>query len=317
VRRALAVLLVGVAGLAACASPPPRAEPQASPPPTLVSDAPPAAETGGFDGARAFAHVEKLVAIGPRPPASDGIRRAQEYIRSRLRSYGCAVEDDDFTASTPRGRIPMKNLIAKIPGQSPPMVLLLSHYDTWSGVPGFVGANDGGSSTALLLELGRQLCGSKRKLTLWLVFTDGEEAYVEWSGADGTYGSRNLAAKMALSGELKRVRAVIVADLIGDKNLRVRREENSTRWLTDLVWKTAKRLGYAEHFLDEDTSIEDDHIPFLRRGVPAVDIIDLDYPHWHTAQDTLDKVSARSIAVVGHVILEVLGELEKAEVKRP
>lgn len=272
--------------------------------------APPPASTAGFDGQRAFAHVAQLVAMGPRTPGSHGIRRAQDYIREQLKSSGCAVEEDDFTASAPAERVPMKNIVAKIPGASANVVLFLTHYDT-KRLPDFVGANDGGSSTGLLLEIARLLCGKPRGVNLWIGFLDGEEAFVEWSETDGTYGSRQLAAKLSLSGELKRVKAVVLADLIGDTELNIRRESNSTRWLTDLVWETAARLGYQKHFLPETTAIEDDHIPFLRRGVPAVDIIDLDYAHWHVPGDTLDKVSPRSLAIVGHVLLETLPALEK------
>ncbi len=289
-----------------------RAEPQSpkpQPAALAAADSLRPEATGGFDGSKAFAHVEKLLAIGPRPPASEGIHRAQEYVHGQLQGFGCPVEEDDFHASTPIGQVAMKNILAKIPGQSSKSVLLLTHYDT-KLLPNFVGANDGGSSTGLMLEMARQLCGRSHPLTIWIAFLDGEEAYGEWSDTDSTYGSRQLAAKLAVAGELKRIGAVILADLIGDRDLDIRRDSNSTPWLTDLVWATAARLGYGKEFLRAATAIEDDHIPFLHRGVPAVDIIDLDYAYWHTPQDTLDKISPRSLAIVGHVILETLAELE-------
>ncbi len=272
--------------------------------------APPADTTGGFDGQKAYQHVGRLVAIGPRSPGTDGIRRAQEYIQSQLREFGCTLEEDDFRASTPLGPVAMKNIVAKTPGRSPNIVLLTTHYDTLR-MAGFVGANDGGSSTGLMLEMARLLCARKSALTVWIAFLDGEEAFVQWSETDSTYGSRQLAAKLTLSGELKRVQAVMLADLIGDRNLRIKRESNSTRWLTDLVWSTAARLGYDRIFLSAETTIEDDHIPFLRRKIPAVDVIQLEIPYWHTTGDTLDKISPRSLATVGHVFLESLSELEK------
>jgi len=272
--------------------------------------APPPEATGGFDGRRAYEYVARLVAIGPRPPGSDGIRRAQEYIRGQLQSFGCQAEEDNFHASTPIGPVPMKNIVAKIPGTSPSIVLLTTHYDT-KRLENFVGANDGGSSTGLMLELARVLCGRKNALTVWIAFFDGEEAFVEWSAADGTFGSRQMAAKLATSGQLRRIKAMMLADLIGDRNLKIKRESNSTRWLTDLVWAAATRLGYQDIFVSEETSIEDDHVPFLRRNVPAVDVIDLDEPYWHTSGDTLDKISPRSLAIVGHVFLASLAELEK------
>jgi len=298
-----------------CRAEPQKAEPAPAGPPAasqaaLKTDAPPAQTTGGFDGGKAYAHVERLVAIGPRPPGSDGIRRAQEYIRNELRSSGCPLEEDDFHASTPTGSVAMRNIVAKIPGTSPSVVLLATHYDTVR-LENFVGANDGGSSTGLMLELARLLCARKNRLTVWIAFFDGEEAFQEWSATDGTYGSRQMAAKLATSGELKRIKAMLLADLIGDRNLRIKRESNSTRWLTDLVWSTAARLGYANIFVGEETLIGDDHLPFLRRKVLAADVIDLDAPYWHTAGDTLDKISPRSLAIVGHVFLESLAELEK------
>lgn len=310
-RSSIAALLLLCALSAGCASGTEKAAP--APPmqaAAVASDALPAESTGGFDGARAFAHVEKLVAIGQRQSGSPGIRLAQDYIRTQLKSFGCSVEEDHFESSTPVGRIPMQNIVAKIPGASPNVVLLLTHYDT-KRQPNFVGANDGGSSTGLMLEMARQLCGKKRNVSVWIAFLDGEEALVEWSDLDSTYGSRQMAAKLAVANELKSVKAVILADMIGDRDLALKRESQSTTWLTDMVWKTAKRLGYEKHFLSETQSIEDDHIPFLKRGVPAVDLIDYDYPPWHTPGDTLDKVSARSLGVVGHVILESVKELEK------
>jgi glutaminyl-peptide cyclotransferase len=291
----------------------PAATASAASPQSAAPAAPPASETGGFDGAKAYEHVAKLVAIGPRPAASAGIQRAQEYIRTQLQSYGCAIEEDAFHASTPIGEVPMKNIVAKAPGEGRGIILLLSHYDTLRK-EGFVGAVDGGSSTGLLLEMARLMCKKKQPLAVWMAFLDGEEAFVDWfKDNDNTYGSRELAARLAVSGELKRVRAVILADMIGPKDLKIRRESNSTPWLTNLVWKTAARLGYQDVFVSQEVTIEDDHLPFLHRGIPAVDLIDFadiqDY--WHTPEDRLDKVSPKSLAIVGHVILETVGELEQ------
>lgn len=285
--------------------------------------APPAAQTGGFDGAAAYAQVAKLVSFGPHPPGSEAIRATQSYIRAQLAGFGCAVDADDFHAETPIGSFAMQNIVAKSPGTGPGIILLLTHYDTLR-LDGFVGAEDAGSSTGLMLEMARNLCRApKRESAVWIAFLDGEEAQVvqngvaQWSDTDSVYGSRELAARMAVSGELKRIRAVILADMIGQYNLHIPPEQSSTKWLKDLVWSTAARLGYKQIFLpSETTPISDDHDPFLRRGVPAVDIIDFqDYSQpggpWHTRQDTLDKVSPRSLAIVGHVILESVSELQK------
>lgn len=276
--------------------------------------APPASQTGGFDGAKAYEHVAQLVAIGPRPPASEGIHRAQDYIRSQLKGFGCQIDEDDFHAQTPVGSVAMKNIIAKSAGTGQGFILLLTHYDTLSSVPNFVGAEDSGSSTGLMLEMARLLCAKKDANAVWIAFLDGEEAFVDWhTNNDNTYGSRELAARLALSGELKRVKAAILADMIGQTNLKIERETNSTKWLTDLIWNTAARLGYKDIFVSQEQTIDDDHQPFLERGVAAVDLIDYNgfQLYWHTTQDTLDKVSPRSLAIVGHVVLGSVAEIQK------
>ncbi len=278
--------------------------------------APAADQTGGFDGAKAYEQVAKLVSFGPRPPASEALHRSQDYVISELKSYGCEIDQDDFHASTPKGEVLMKNVIAKALGTGQGIILLLTHYDTLSSVENFVGANDSGSSTGLMLEMARQLCGKKGPNSVWIAFLDGEEAFVNWDQDDDhTYGSRELAARMAVSGDLKRIKAVILADMVGQYNIVIPRDSNSTNWLTELVWKTADRLGYKNIFVDRKSTTSDDHQPFTARGVPALDIIDLnDYisaGYWHTPQDTLDKVSPRSLAIVGYVILESVAELQK------
>jgi Peptidase family M28 len=279
--------------------------------------APPAAQTGGFDGSKAYDQVAKLVAFGPHPPATDAMRAAQAYIHSQLESFGCAVEEDAFSAPTPIGTFAMKNIIAKIPGTGQGIIVLLTHYDT-KRLDNFVGAEDAGSSTGVMLEIARNLCAKpKQPNSVWIAFLDGEEtqAQFNWDDNDSLYGSRELAARLALAGDAKRVRAVILADMVGQKNLVVPRDSESTKWLTDLIWRTAASLGYKDIFVSRETYNGDDHEPFLKRGMPAVDIIDLDgyisLGYWHTAQDTLDKISPRSLATVGHVILESVNQLQK------
>lgn len=282
---------------------------------------PPSSSTGGFDGFRAFEHVRHLVELGPRPPGSDAIRQAQSYIIEQLKGYGCRVEEHDFHASTPIGDLAMKNIIAKIPGTEPGIVLFATHYDTVR-LANFVGADDGGSGTGTMLELARVLCSRTSKLNTWIVFFDGEEAQgqwadknsIQWTKTNNTFGSREMAASMALSGELKKVKAMILADMIGPSNLRIKRDTGSTPWLVDLIWATAARLGYANVFVNEGYPVGgDDHFSFLQRGIAACDIIDFDVQdtYWHTPQDTLDKVDPRSLAIVGHVFVEVGPVLEK------
>jgi glutaminyl-peptide cyclotransferase len=274
--------------------------------------APAAETTGGFDGARAYKHVEQLTAIGPHSAGSDGIRRAQDYIIGQLKSFGCPVEEENFHApSTPVGDVAMKNILVKIPSANPNIILYTSHYDT-KRMDNFVGADDSGSSTGVLLELARLLCARKNAETIWLAFFDGEEAFnLNWADPDNTYGSRELAASLALSGDLKRVKAMILLDMVGPTDPVFKRETNSTPWLADILWATAQRLGYGRVFVNDRATIEDDHLSFLKRDVPSVDVIDLDVPYWHTPQDTLDKVDPRTLAITGHVMIESLPELEK------
>ena len=293
----------------------PAAPPQIVIPPSDA--APPAEQTGGFDGAKAYDQVAKLVAFGPHPPATDGIRAVQQYIHSQLQSFGCAVEDDDFNAQTDMGMLAMRNIVAKIPGTGQGIILLLTHYDT-KRVDDFVGAEDGGSSTGLMLEMARVLCGRpKQANAVWIAFLDGEEtqAQFEWKTADSVYGSRELAARMAISGDLKRVRAAILADMIGQYGLHILRDTTAPKWLNDTIWGTAGRLGYQSVFVSQAYATEDDNLPFIDRHVPVIDLIDLDdyinAGYWHTTKDTLDKISPRSLAVVGHVILESVDQLQK------
>jgi glutaminyl-peptide cyclotransferase len=269
-----------------------------------------------FDGAAALRHVERLVAIGPRPAGSPGAARARQYVLDELRAAGISARLEAFDAETPHGRLPMANVVAVLPGRRPDVILIGGHYDTkWFRELTFVGANDGGSSTALLIELARRLRDRPRDYTYWIVWFDGEEARETWTAVDSLYGSRRMAAELGRSRRLPR--AVIVADMIGDRDLAIRREGASTRWLTDIIWASAARLGHGAHFLDDSLPVEDDHVPFLRLGVPAALLIDFDYPPWHTTDDTLDKVSARSLAIVGTVLLDALPTVEAALTRAP
>jgi glutaminyl-peptide cyclotransferase len=294
---------------------------QATVPAATPPGAPEGNSTGSFDASRAYEHVRHLVGIGPRPPGSEGIHAAQAYISGQLKSYGCEVEEHDFRAPTPIGDIMMKNIVAKTRGTTSGIVLYATHYDTVN-IPNFVGADDGGSGTGTMLELARVMCGRKNALNVWIAFFDGEEAQGQWADKDrlqwtdtnSTFGSREMAASMALSGDLKRLKAMILADMIGPSDLKIKRDTNSTRWLTDMIWTTAARLGYGGVFVNENTTVTgDDHLSFTRRGVSACDIIDFDIQttYWHTPQDTLEKVDARSLGIAGNVFVSVLPELEK------
>jgi Zn-dependent M28 family amino/carboxypeptidase len=274
-----------------------------------AAGAAPAPRAAGFDGARAYRDVEQLVAIGPRPAGSPGAARAREYIVGELTKVGVQARVERFEADTPHGRLAMANVVGVVPGRRSDVILIGGHYDTkWFADIRFVGANDGGSSAALLLELARQLKRGTRDYTCWIVFFDGEEARETWTARDSLYGSRHMAARLRRAGRLPR--AVIVADMIGDRSLGIRREALSTPWLTELIWGSAARLEHLAHFLADQQTVEDDHAPFLQAGVPAVLLIDFDFPPWHTAADTLDKVSPRSLQIVGEVLLDALPAIE-------
>ena len=267
---------------------------------------------GAFDSSKAWEHLRQQVALGPRPSGSPGNFKNREYITKTLAAIGIKTVEQAWDATTPIGPIKMVNLIATIPGQRSERIVLASHFDTKLFREfRFVGASDGASSTAALLELARVI-KARRQLpfTIELLFLDGEEATGEWQGTDNTYGSRHYVAVASKAGTLKSLRALILLDMIGDRQLNIRRETNSTAWLTEIVWNVARRLGHEASFTTESMAVEDDHLHFLKAGVPSIDIIDLDYPAWHTAQDTLDAVSARSLQVVGDVVVAALPDIE-------
>lgn len=268
--------------------------------------------TGGasFRGAAALEHTRAAVAFGPRPPGSAALAKLRGYIIGKLKPLGAEVAEDRFTARTPLGTIAMANVIARFPGSSGRAVAVTGHYDT-KIMPGirFVGANDGGASTGFLLELARLAAGAVRRDDVYLVWFDGEESIGPWSATDSLYGSRHLAERWEREGVLRRLRALINVDMIGDCDLGILKEQTSSRELTALVWKTAADLGYGRHFLESGGPVEDDHMPFLNKGVAAINLIDFDFPSWHTESDTLDKVSPSSLEIVGRVVVETLRRL--------
>ena len=294
-RRALAGVLIALAVAAAVSAA------------TVAAQAPAATR---FDGTAALRHVERLVAIGPRPAGSPAGAQARAYIIAELKKAKVDARVRPFDADTPHGRLAMANVVGVIPGRRPDVIMVAGHYDTkvFREFP-FVGANDGGSSTGFLLELARVLARRPRgEMTYWVTFFDGEEAREQWTATDSLYGSRQLAAELQKSQQLPR--ALVVVDMIGDRDLNIRREALSTPALTDMLWASARRLGHQHHFLSSTLSVEDDHAPFLRLGVPAALLIDFDFPPWHTAGDTLDKISAQSLQVTADVVLDALPAIE-------
>jgi len=276
-----------------------------------------------FDAGRAFEHVRRQVAFGPRPAGSPALAETRKYMIAELNAYGLKVTEEPFTATTPTGKVEMVNVVAEQTGASPDVLVLASHYDT-KRMANFVGANDGGSSTGALLEIARVVAESakskKPDMTIQFVFFDGEEAVVDWSETDSTYGSRAFVESRQKSGAIAHIRGMVLLDMIGDRDLVIDREGGSTVTLTDAIWKAAASLGYQQHFGNGTQWIEDDHLPFLHAGIPAVDLIDFKYgtnrdrhgdggptnAYWHTTDDTLDKVSAESLKVVGDTVLAAL-----------
>ena len=265
-----------------------------------------------FDSSRAWEHLRQLVAIGPRPSGSPAIEQTRKYIREQLVAAGLTPTEQTWEAQTPIDKVRMVNLIVTIPGARKERLVVAGHYDTKLFREfRFVGASDGGSSTAFLIEFARALKMRRNQLTIELLFLDGEEARLpDWQGTDHTYGSRHYVEAARRDGTLASLKALILVDMIGDRNLGIQRETNSTPWLTDLIWAAAKRAGRDSSFLNTSQTLEDDHIPFLQAGVPSVDIIDFDYEPWHTAKDNLDAVSARSLQIVGDVLIAALPQIE-------
>lgn len=271
-----------------------------------------------FDSSKAWEHLRQMVALGPRPSGSPALRQTRAYITRQITAMGLVVQEQPFVAQTPIGPIDMVNLIVRLPGKRQERILFTGHYDTklYKDVT-FVGASDGGSSGAFLIELARALKDQPREFTHELVWFDGEEAVIDWyqklpdGTTDNTYGSKYYVNAARRSGALATIKAMILVDMIGDKNLNIKRETKSTAWLTDVIWAAAKRVGHGNYFLSASEEISDDHLPFLDAGIPAVDIIDFDYPAWHTPDDTLQNVAARSLQIVGDVLIAAIPDIEK------
>ena len=268
---------------------------------------------GRIDPARAMQYVREMVALGPRPVSSPAHRKLEDYLRAHLK--GDNVETDEFTASTPAGDFPMRNYIARYPGTKEGVIVIATHYDTIYPMKNFVGANDGGSGSGLLLELANQLrIGKREGASVWLVWLDGEEAFQKWSATDSLYGSRHLAEKWKKDGTTKKIQAFLLLDMIGDADLNIERDSNSTPVLLSVVERAAAQLGYQSHFFGREEAVEDDHRPFAAAGVPVADLIDFDYGYgnafWHTPEDTIDKLSPRSLEIVGNVVLESVRMLD-------
>lgn len=270
-----------------------------------------------IDPERCWGYLKQFVAIGSRPLGSPGHKKAEDYIHAHLK--GDQVEDDAFTQQTPVGSFPVRNIIAKYPGKTPGIVVFGSHYETNIWLPkSYVGANDGGSSTALLLEFANLLRdraknGPMDGYSVWIVFTDGEEAMQrDWS-SDSLYGTKHLAQKWQQDGTAKQIKAFLLADMLGDADLNIEHDGNSSPRLQMIAYAAAQHYGYQSHFYGRDTAIQDDHLPFAQAGIPVMDFIDLDYGYnnsfHHTPEDTIDKLSPKSLEISGNAMLGTLALL--------
>jgi len=274
------------------------------------------ASSATFQGTAALAYTRSATSFGERPSGSEAIARARDWIVSELKPLGGQIELDSFTGQTPTGPVSMANVLLRFPGTSGKSVVVSGHYDT-KKIPmvHFVGANDAGSSTGFLIEFARVISRMRHNDDIVVVFFDGEEAVGAWTASDSCYGSRHLVAKWASDGTLARIKALINVDMIGDKNLDLSNDSNSSESLRAQIRKIAERLGYNGSLRAEEGAIEDDHKPFGDSGVNVIDIIDLDYgpqgAYWHTAQDTMDKLSARSLQIVGDLVIQLVQGLEQ------
>ena len=293
----------------------------------LLSGCRPAPPTGLapdlVQGEAALAEVRALVAIGPRAAGTPGARQAAEHLLGRLRALGIAASLESFTVAGPAGPLALNNVMGIIPGQTPAgaaraWVVLGSHYDTKAGVSDtFEGANDSGSSCGLLLELARLIKASAPlPFNTLLAFFDGEECQNQYGPQDGLHGSRRLAAALQRDGRARQVRAVIILDMVGDRDLSITLPRNGTPQLTAAVLRAAQAVGARDKFSLYRATLLDDHQPFLEAGMPAVVIIDFEYgsrpglnDYWHTPADTLAKLSAESLGIVGRVVAQLLNEI--------
>ncbi len=263
----------------------------------------------------ALSETRRAVSFGERPSGSLANQKLRDWIVAELKPTGAQVALDSFSGRTPEGPLAMTNIIAKFPGSSGKALAISGHFDT-KKIAGkhFLGANDAGSSTGFLLEFARAVTKLKHRDDIYLVFFDGEEALGEWSDTDSRYGSRHLAAKWLADGTLTHLVALINVDMIGDKDLDVLNDANSSAGLREMVQRAAAKLGYTRYFRQDEGAIDDDHRPFAEVGVNVLDLIDFDYgpnqAYWHTEKDTMDKLSGQSLQIVGDVVLEVTKELD-------
>ena len=272
-----------------------------------------------IDADFAYSMVEKCTAIAPRGNGTAGTVKCVNMISGELRKLSLPVTVDKWKDTTPEGNIEFTNIMTTIPGKSSDFVLIGSHYDTkkLASVPDFAGANDGGSSTGVLLGMIKAIAEHKQKppLTLKFLFFDGEECFIEYSDTDGLYGSRHLADKWKQGGTLKKCRAVVLLDMIGDKDLNITVPAGADEKLTKTLLDIAAKQGVSDFFGTFKSDIIDDHTPFQKEGIPTIDLIDFEFGksnrYWHTKADTMDKISKKSLETVGNAAIELLWNIDR------
>lgn len=286
------------------------------------------AQTHKVSGAATYALTKEFLAAAPqRFNGSPGHAAAEKFIADHFlpEQKDHRFEVDTFTASTPAGYQTMHNLIVRYPGKKAGVIVLASHYETnypLKDIP-FVGANDGACTSALLIEIGQYLrAHPPQGYGVTLVFDDGEEAVAnppmdpsQWTASTSLYGTRHLAAKWSQDGTIANVKAFVVVDMVGDKDLNFLEETQSAQWLRDLFRRAAADTHHSANVYKTKGAEEDDHLPFLKRGVPVLDMIDVDYgprdarhsDGWHhTAEDTIDKISAQSLQVSADILMDLI-----------
>ncbi|MFH0953393.1 MAG: M28 family metallopeptidase [Verrucomicrobiota bacterium] len=282
-----------------------------------VAPPPPQLDPALVDGQRAFEEARALVELGPKEAGTKGTLKAARYLAEALKRRGVEASIHEFTALSPRGETTFRNVVGRLAGKGQGLIILASHYDTKSGIEGFLGANDSAASSALLLELSQGMAkGPALGPDVLFVFFDGEECMKHYGPSDGLQGSRHMAAQLVRDGRAKQVKAFILLDMVGDRDLSVTVPRNGTPSLISAVFEAAHEENVRSKFSLYPFEIGDDHDPFFAAGMPAVDIIDFHYgsapgrnDYWHTPEDTLDKISAESLGTVGRVAIRVVNRL--------
>jgi len=294
----------------------------ATPEPVVEAVSPPAPEAMVVSGEAALEEVRRFVALGNRDAGTPGAEKVANYLKERLQAIGVEAEIQPFEDASPLGdAVTFRNVLGRIPGTSDRIILLGSHVDTKVGIENFEGANDSGSSTGLLLELAKELLATApHPAEIRFAFFDGEECHDHYAPNDGFHGSEHLAKTMALDGSLERIQAMILMDMVGDRDLTMTVPRNGDPGLGALLFASARTEGVRKVFRLLPFTVGDDHEAFLKRGVPAIDLIDFQFgsapglnDYWHTPEDSMDKLSAESLEIIGRVVLRMVDELGRAE----